>query len=79
LGYQWGRILHYTIIQPKEECNYSVTIIERAIKYLIIAAYQLGNIERAIKHWTIGASTGHYNDCMIALVTQGAVSKESID
>jgi hypothetical protein len=50
----FGGFYIIAIIQPKEECNYSVTITERAIKYLIIAAYQLG-------------------------ITQGAVSKESID
>jgi TPR repeat protein len=43
--------------------------------------YNSGNKERAIKHWTIAASAGHY-DAMHQLrimFEKGAVSRESID
>jgi hypothetical protein len=40
-----------------------------------------GNMERAIKHWKISASAGHYYAmfAMITLVKKGRVSKESIN
>jgi hypothetical protein len=43
--------------------------------------FKSGNIDRAIKHWTIAASAGQY-DAMHELRTgfeQGYISRESID
>jgi TPR repeat protein len=39
------------------------------------------NMERALKHWTIGASAGHYDAMYNLLVAleKGYVSRESID
>jgi TPR repeat protein len=39
------------------------------------------NVERAIKHWTIAASAGHYSSMYNLLVAlkKSAVSRESID
>lgn len=40
-----------------------------------------GNIERAVKHWIIAASAGHYYAMatLITLFERGIVSRESID
>jgi TPR repeat protein len=46
-----------------------------------IIGYEYGNMERAVKHWTIAASAGEYQ-AMYALrmeFEQGVVSRESID
>jgi TPR repeat protein len=43
--------------------------------------YDSGNVERAVKHWTIAASAGHY-DAMHELrvgFEKGCVSRESIN
>ena len=42
---------------------------------------ELGNMEQAIKHWTIAASAGHYRAMhnLIKLFELDAVSRESID
>jgi TPR repeat protein len=54
---------------------------EVARSALGIIEAEAGNIERAIKHWTIGASYGDYQ-AMAALITlyeNGLASRESID
>jgi hypothetical protein len=42
---------------------------------------QSGNIERAVKHWTIGASAGDFGAMheLRTLFEQGFISRESID
>jgi TPR repeat protein len=43
--------------------------------------YKSGNMEQAIKHWTIAASAGNYTSMYNLLVAleKGYVSRESID
>ena len=43
--------------------------------------YKSGNVERAVKHWTIAASAGKYNAMKNLLVAfnQGLTSRESIN
>jgi TPR repeat protein len=43
--------------------------------------YSGGNVERAVKHWTIAASVGHYdamNNLLIAF-NKGLVSRDTMD
>ena len=42
--------------------------------------YESGNLERAVKHWTIVASAGEYNamNNLIALFEDNVVSRDSI-
>ena len=42
---------------------------------------QSGNMERAVKHWMISASAGHYDAMhnMLVAFNNGVVSRESID
>jgi TPR repeat protein len=58
-------------MEGNEIARYNLGIIE----------YEYGNMERAVKHWTIAASAGEYQ-AMYALIMefeQGVVSRESID
>jgi TPR repeat protein len=58
-------------MEGNEIARYNLGIIE----------YEYGNMERAVKHWTIAASAGEYQ-AMYALrmeFEQGVVSRESID
>jgi TPR repeat protein len=64
---------HYeaAAISGHEESRYNLGIME---------AYS-GNMERAIKHWKISASAGHYyamNELRI-LFERGSVNRETID
>jgi TPR repeat protein len=54
---------------------------EVARNWLACFEFQSGNIERAIKHWTIAASSGHYSAMFNLQVEfmKGAVTRESID